>query len=83
MRAMKDVPTSRPIIFHMPDGSSFPVRLHPFPGEGEDTWGWVSLEEGAAPADWTDDVCWSVNEDGRKSTLPVGWSEINTKEGGK
>lgn len=77
MRPMETVPTDRPVLLHLPRGISFRGELHPFVGsEGEDVYGWVCLEEGKSPDNWTDGVCWSVNEDGNPSTKPTGWSEV-------
>jgi len=74
---MSTAPTGRIIMLHLPDGVSFWAELHPFDhGGSEDVWGWICLEEGKAPKDWTDDTCWSVNEDGKTSTQPIGWSEL-------
>lgn len=77
MNSIKSAPTDKPVRLHMPDGSSFRGELQPFIGENdEDVFGWVCLDPDQAPLDWTDDVCWSVNADGKKSTRPVGWSPI-------
>jgi len=77
VNAIKTVPTDRPVMLHMPDGSTFKGELYPFEDtDGKEVWGWICLEEGQAPSDWTDDVCWVENEYGKPSTKPVGWSDI-------
>ena len=81
MRAMKTVPTDIPVFLHMPDGSRFRGELHPFVDlNGDEVFGWVCLDEGQAPDDWTDDVCWASNENEQRSTRPVGWSPIKAEE---
>ena len=64
-----------PIRLHMPDGSDFLAGLVPVEGEHKSVWAWTEIEEGTAPEDWTDGVCWQVNEDGKQSTQPIGWSQ--------
>ena len=77
MNSMSTVPCDVPVILHMPDGTTFRGELHPFLDiDGEDVWGWVCLDGGKAPENWTDDVCWAENEDGKPSTKPVGWSHL-------
>lgn len=75
MNDMSTVPTDKPVVLHLPGGVSFRAELYPFEdADCKEVWGWVCLEEGKAPADWTDDVCWAQNEDDKPSTKPVGWS---------
>lgn len=79
MRPMSKAPKDGMVIrLHMPDGHSFLAR--PVDGlidcDGNDAWSWGSLIEGTEPADWTDGVMWTVNEDGKPSTRPVGWSPV-------
>lgn len=38
---------------------------------GEDCCCWVGFVN--HPIDWTDGVCWAVNEDHKQSTLPTHW----------
>ncbi len=77
MNSMETVPTDKPVMLHMPDGTTFRGELHMFyDGDDRDVGGWVCLDEGQAPADWSDDVCWAANEGGKPSTKPVGWSHL-------
>jgi len=82
MQPMDSVPTDKPVRLHLPGGLSFPACLLPFEGDDRTVWGWVCLDEGQAPDDWTEGVCWSVNENGNPSTQPIGWSTLSIKEGG-
>ncbi len=75
-RPMKDAPTDRAIKLHMPDGSAFKATSEPFDEGDKTVWGWVAANEGEAPEDWHDGVCWAQNENGKPSTRPVGWSDI-------
>lgn len=75
MNNMNTAPTDRPIRLHMPDGTSFMAESSIFQDENdEDVRGWVSCEEGKEPDDWSQGVCWALNEAGKPSTKPVGWS---------
>ena len=76
MNDMATVPTDTPVRLHLPGGLSFPAELHPFEGEFQAVYGWVCLDEGQAPDDWTDDVCWAQNDDGKPSTQPIGWTAL-------
>lgn len=46
--------------------------------EGKDCGGWQFVEDQEPPDDWTDGVCWQVNEDGVASTQPVAWRPLPT-----
>jgi hypothetical protein len=76
MNNMDTVPTDLAVRLHLPNGLSFPAKLHSFEGEDGEVFGWVCLDEGQAPENWTDDVCWAINEDDKPSTQPIGWTEL-------
>ena len=42
-------------------------------GNGVDCCAWAYVTEQEPPDDWTDGVCWEVNEDGVRSTWPTHW----------
>lgn len=81
-RSMWFAPADRPILLRTksrPQGF-VAERGGPFPGgDDEDCWAWVA-DADAAPASWTDGVCWAVNEDGVPSERPTGWRNIDAKE---
>jgi hypothetical protein len=81
---MHTVPTDRAVRLHMPNRLSFPAELQPFESEDGDgeTFGWVCLDEGQAPEDWTDDVCWAINDAGKPSTQPIGWTTLKEAKDG-
>lgn len=81
MNNMHTVPTDRAVRLHMLNRLSFTAELQSFESEDGDgeTFGWVCLDEGQAPEDWTDDVCWAINDAGKPSTQPIGWTTL--KEG--
>jgi len=78
----------RPIETAPKDGTSIQARI---PGRGDDNviaWfgglldsdgegcgGWHFME-GQDPPDWTDGICWEVNEDGVRSTPPTEWKDL-------
>lgn len=37
---------------------------------------WNIVDDQEPPPDWTDGVCWSVNEDGVPSTPPTRWKPL-------
>jgi hypothetical protein len=76
MNDMTTAPTDAPIRLHLPNGLSFPAELQSFESEDGDAFGWVCLDEGQAPEDWTDDVCWAINDAGKPSTQPIGWTTL-------
>lgn len=40
--------------------------------------GWSFVEDHQEPPDdWTDGICWEVNEDGNKSTEPTHWRPLH------
>lgn len=41
--------------------------------DGQFCGGWAFVEDQEPPDDWTDGVCWAVNEDGNRSTWPTKW----------
>jgi len=71
------------------DGTAIQARI---PGHGEDNiiaWdeayidsanrpcgSWTYVEDREPPEDWTDGVCWEVNEDGKPSTQPTAWTHL-------
>lgn len=84
----------QPIETAPKDGTAFQAEI---PGHGSDNiiaWfrgfvdsggyicsAWAFVEDQEAPDDWTDGVCWEVNEDGVKSTPPTRWKPLkNTKD---
>lgn len=76
MKPMSTVPVDgRTIRLFMSNGRSFLAR--PMDGllneNGEDCWNWCAENEDEAPDDWTDGVCWEINDAGNRSTYPVGW----------
>jgi hypothetical protein len=38
--------------------------------------GWSFVTEQEPPDDWSDGVCWDVNEDGKPSTQPTEWKPL-------
>lgn len=77
------------------DGTPIQVKI---PGNGSDNivaWtgglldsdenycgGWTFVEDQEPPDDWTDGICWAVNEDGVRSTWPTHWRPApNTPSG--
>lgn len=50
---------------------------------GEDCGGWQFVTDQEPPDDWTDGVCWAVNESGAASTLPMEWKWPPQTEGVK
>lgn len=72
------------------DGTPIQARI---PGNGSDNviaWtdglldsdehpcgGWQFVEDQEPPDDWTDGICWTVNEDGKQSTLPTEWKPLS------
>ena len=77
MQPMSSAPVDGQIIrLHMQDGSSFLAR--PIDGlldaSENDCWSWGTVNEDEGPEDWTDGICWDVNDAGARSTYPVGWS---------
>lgn len=73
-RPMTAYPVDRPVRLHMPDGSSFMAQLIAVEGPADECWTWAEVEEGTAPADWCQGVCWGTNSEGKPSTRPIGWS---------
>jgi len=74
---MSTAPGDKPILLHMPDGTSFRGEIDLFPDEdGNDVGGWVCLEEGKEPNDGCDGVCWTSNSNGVASTRPAGWTHL-------
>ena len=79
----------QPIETAPKDGTAFRARI---PGHGSDNiiaWtgglidseendcgGWQFVENQEPPDDWTDGICWEVNEDGNKSTEPTHWKPL-------
>lgn len=71
------------------DGTAIQARI---PGNGSDNiiaWdntllnsanepcgGWSFVEDQEPPDDWTDGICWTVNEDGKPSTRPTEWRTL-------
>ncbi len=43
---------------------------------GKDCSCWAFVEDQEPPDDWTDGVCWAVNEDGVPSTPPTHWKPL-------
>lgn len=41
---------------------------------------WVFVEDQEPPDDWTDGVCWEVNEDGVPSVKPTRWKPLGERE---
>lgn len=41
--------------------------------DGRDRSAWQFVTDQEPPDDWTDGVCWDVNEDGVPSTKPTHW----------
>ena len=37
---------------------------------------WVVVDEQEPPDDWTDGVCWDLNEDDRPSAQPIRWKPL-------
>lgn len=85
----------KPIATAPKDGTWIQARI---PGHGSDnviawlevydtkngSWGgWTFMTEQEPPDDWTDGVCWKVNEDGKPSTPPTHWMPLPAKPGGK
>jgi hypothetical protein len=44
--------------------------------EGQFCGGWSFAEDQEPPDDWTDGICWAVNEDGNPSTQPTHWAPL-------
>jgi hypothetical protein len=44
--------------------------------------GWSFAESQEPPDDWTDGICWEVNEDGKRSTEPTAWKRLRSQRGG-
>ena len=44
-----------------------------FDRNGKDCGGWAFIEDQEPPDDWTDGICWEVNEDLMPSTPPTHW----------
>ena len=44
--------------------------------ENEPCGGWQFVEDQEPPDDWTDGICWTVNEDGMQSTHPTAWKPL-------
>jgi len=44
--------------------------------DGGEAWSWVFVEDQEPPDDWTDGICWTINEDGVASTLPTHWQPL-------
>lgn len=65
------------VILLTPDRSSFPAQYMPgfLDGDGNDCWGWVAMSD-LHPDDWSDGVCWDVNEDGLPSQKPTSWMPL-------
>jgi len=79
----------QPISTAPKDGAAFQAEV---PGHGsdyivawvsgyEDSDGrscscWTIVEDQEPPSDWTDGVCWEVNEDGVPSTQPTRWKPL-------
>lgn len=71
------------------DGTAIQARI---PGNGSDNiiaWtdglinsdggfcgGWGFVEDQEPPDDWTDGICWAVNEDHKPSTQPTEWKPL-------
>jgi len=47
--------------------------------KGEDVFTWVFVEDQEPPDDWTDGVCWGVNDAGNPSTKPTHWKPLQTQ----
>jgi hypothetical protein len=74
------------------DGTPFQAKI---PGNGSDNiiaWtaglidsdendcgGWAFVEDQEPPDDWTDGICWAVNEDGKPSTKPTHWKPLQDR----
>lgn len=79
----------QPIDTAPKDGTAIQARI---PGNGGDNiiaWedgllnseneycgGWAFVEDQEPPDDWTDGICWAVNEDGNPSTQPTEWKPL-------
>ena len=84
--------TWRPIETAPKDGTAIQAKI---PNHGSDNiiaWlpglldsdgntcsGWAFIEDQEPPDDWTDGVCWAVNEDGVASTQPSAWKSLTAK----
>lgn len=80
----------QPIETAPKDGTAIQARI---PGNGSDniiaweigllnsdnepTGGWAFVEDQEPPDDWTDGICWAVNEDGNPSTQPTEWKPLD------
>ena len=63
-----------PVWLRMSDGTSFQAILVPVEGDDDTFWAWAEVNEGEAPQDWCDGICWAVNSHGVPSTQPVLWA---------
>ena len=45
----------------------------------EDVGAWTIMTEQEPPDDWTDGVCWALNEDNKPSTLPSRWKPLENQ----
>lgn len=45
-------------------------------GDDDDCGAWVFVADQEPPDDWTDGVCWQINEDGVASTKPTRWKPM-------
>lgn len=79
----------QPIETAPQDGTAIQARI---PGHGSDNiiaWdntlmnsnnepcgGWSFVEDQEPPDDWTDGICWAVNEGGKPSTPPTQWKAL-------
>lgn len=86
---MKSTPQSWQDIETAPKDGATPLRLKTADGmefnatyewgfcnsDNEDCWCWVADDDNH-PDDWTDGVCWAVNEDLKPSTLPIRWMPL-------
>lgn len=43
---------------------------------GQDCGAWCFVTDREPPEDWTDGICWEINEDGKPSTKPVRWKHL-------
>lgn len=79
----------RPMKTAPRDGTPFQAKI---PGHGADNiiaWtdglvgsdeqdcgNWCFVDDQESPDDWTDGICWEVNEDGNKSVEPTAWKPL-------
>lgn len=87
---LKEAPTMwQPIDTAPRDGTEIQAKI---PGNGSDNviaWlgglidsdekecsGWTFTRDQEPPDDWTDGICWEVNEDGVASVQPTHWKPL-------